>query len=424
MQGVKYLKESTMFATKRFGERDRHIAKNAPDDCIESSADRSLPLTRFPALSSYLLGCVLVSVGIFTSATGGSWDITNHLLNKPESFFSPPHAMLYAGVASAILGCVLMSRSRKYVYGVYRSSYTSTRLVITGITMLVIAGPVDFVWHSAFGLDGLLSPPHFVLLMGMVLSGLGSLIGLTLYTAHDEPNGGPHMANSNSQRHRQISGLLVFGRSNLSIILTTVGVIPVWLSVAGVISMFSLPFSKTQYFDFNPDPSFGAVIATLGYPLLLSFILISSFRLGKERFGIISVTASIYIVVSAATVIIPSESLVQTLPFYILNLVPIIAVDVLLAISKYRISSSIYIVGGAILGSIFFMIQYPLITHVYNEVVTMQAFVWPSLTSSTYFEMFGQVYPLVAVPGAAMGIIGAILANRIMDKNIVRIARA
>jgi hypothetical protein len=64
-----------------------------------------------------------------------------------------------------------------------------------------------------------------------------------------------------------------------------------------------------------------------------------------------------------------------------------------------------------------------LITHVYNEVVTMQTFVWPSLTASTYFEMFGQVYALVAVPGAAMGIIGAILANRILGKNIVRIVK-
>jgi hypothetical protein len=413
-----------MFATKRFGVRDRGTTKNIPEGHIQSSTDPSLPLTRFAAPPSYLVGCILVSLGIFTSATGGSWDITNHLLNKPETFFSTPHAMLYAGVASAILGCTFMYRGRKYIHHLYRSFRTSTRLVITGITMLVVAGPVDFAWHSAFGLDGLLSPPHFVLLMGMVISSLGSLIGLVLYTRRDELNDGSYIANLNSQRHSWVWGLLVFVRSHGSMVLSTLGIIPVWLALAGVIGMFSLPFSKTQYFDFNPDPSFGAVVATLGYPVLLSFILVSSFRLGKDRFGLISVTASIYIAISAVTVIIPNESLVQTLPFYILNLVPIIAVDVLFAIFKYRIPSLNYIIGGAVLGSVFFMMQYPLITHVYNEVITMQAFVWPSLTSSTYFEMFGQVYPLVAVPGATMGIIGAILANRLMAKNIAHIAKS
>lgn len=409
-----------MFATKRFGVRHRHTAKNVPDSYIQSSTGASVSLILFAAPSSYLLGCILVSLGIFVSATGGSWDITNHLLNKPESFFSAPHGMLYAGVASAIVGCVLIFRGRKYMHHIYQSFRTSTRLVITGITMLIVAGPVDFAWHSAFGLDGLLSPPHFVLIMGMVISSVGSLIGLILYTGRDNLNDGSYVENFNSRRHRWIWGSLVFMRSHGFIVLPTLGIIPIWLVLAGVIGMFSLPFSKTQYFDFNPEPIVGAVVATLGYPVLLSFILISSFRLGKDRFGIISITASIYMVVSAITVIIPNVSLVQTLPFYILNLVPIIAVDVMFTISKNRIPSIAYIIGGAVFGSVFFMMQYPLITHVYNEVVSMQEFLWPSLTSSTYFGMFGQVYTLVAVPGAAMGIIGAILGNRIMAKNIVR----
>jgi hypothetical protein len=139
--------------------------------------------------------------------------------------------------------------------------------------------------------------------------------------------------------------------------------------------------------------------------------------LGKNKFGVISITGSIYLAVSAATVIIPNESLISTLPFYIINLIPIIAVDVLLAISKYRFLYSISL-SGAILGSIFFMVQYPLITHVYNEVVTKQAFVWPSLTSSIYFGMIGNIYPLIVVPGIAMGIIGAITANRIVAHRI------
>ena len=38
----------------------------------------------------FLSGNILTSLGILLVTVGGSWDITNHLLNKPETFFSPP----------------------------------------------------------------------------------------------------------------------------------------------------------------------------------------------------------------------------------------------------------------------------------------------------------------------------------------------
>ena len=414
-----------MFATKRFGNRERYSTNNAPKDGIESTTDSRLSAFPLPARLRYIVGCILVSLGIFVSATGGSWDITNHLLNKPESFFSPPHGMLYAGVASAILGCVVLSRECKYTHGFYQSFHNATTLVIIGITMLVVAGPVDFAWHSAFGLDGLLSPPHFVLLMGMVISSLGSLIGLIVSTGTEDIKHRSYVAHVNSLHDRRFfSACLIFMRPHVAMYLTIMGIIPMWLSLAGVISMFSLPFSKTQYFDFNPEPSVGAVVATVGYPVLLSLMLISSFRLGKNKFGVISLTALVYVLIGAVTVIIPNESLIPTLPFYLFNLVPIVAVDALLTTAKSRFAYPIYIIGGAILGSVFFMMQYPLITHVYNEVVTRQAFVWPSMTSSIYFGMIGQIYPLVAVPGATMGIIGAMLANSIVHKKFLSIAKS
>src|SRR5215216_2940105 len=148
-----------MFATKRFGVRDRGTTKNIPEGHIQSSTGPSLPLTRFAVPPSYLVGCILVSLGIFTSATGGSWDITNHLLNKPETFFSPPHAVLYSGVASAVVGTVLVFSASRSGDGATGKMIWPVKLVIAGVVMLISAAPVDFGWHSAFGLDGLLSPP-------------------------------------------------------------------------------------------------------------------------------------------------------------------------------------------------------------------------------------------------------------------------
>jgi amino acid transporter len=55
----------------------------------------------------FLIGSILTSFGILLVTVGGSWDITNHLLSKPETFFSPPHALMYSGVAVTLIGVIL-----------------------------------------------------------------------------------------------------------------------------------------------------------------------------------------------------------------------------------------------------------------------------------------------------------------------------
>ena len=56
----------------------------------------------------FLFSNLVISFGILLVTVGGEWDITNHLLNKPETFFAPPHALLYTGVAIALIGTVVM----------------------------------------------------------------------------------------------------------------------------------------------------------------------------------------------------------------------------------------------------------------------------------------------------------------------------
>jgi hypothetical protein len=48
-----------------------------------------------------------MSLGILLVTVGGSWDITNHVLNKPESFVSIPHGVMYSGVAMSLIGTVI-----------------------------------------------------------------------------------------------------------------------------------------------------------------------------------------------------------------------------------------------------------------------------------------------------------------------------
>ena len=102
-----------------------------------------------------------------------------------------------------------------------------------------------------------------------------------------------------------------------------------------------------------------------------------------------------FIVINICTSILPNEYLVSTLPFYVLNILPIFAADILLTkvsadsgkhnssngkekeIGKY--------LAGAILGLTFFTMYFPLITHTYNEVLPNPQPVWPSLTSTDIF---------------------------------------
>lgn len=361
-----------------------------------------------------ITGYILVSLGVLLSASSGSWDITNHLLNRPETFFSPPHAGLYLGVAIVLSGSIMMLRYYRSSSNISNNDHRyinklihlplPMKLVIIGAVMLVSAGPFDFAWHSAFGLDGLLSPSHSVLTIGMAISSIGALLGML--SSNNDQN------DQNNNKSHAVSPILI-----------VIGIIPVWIIVSGLIHMVSLPFSDTEYFKFNPDPTLAAIIATLAFPFIVSFILFSSFELSvrsgrtKGMFGILSITGAIFIIINLSTAILTNEHLIPTIPFYILNIIPIVAVDIILSKLSIPKTKIVNYVAGAILGSTFLMLYYPLITHTYNEVLLNPQTVWPSLTSSIYFKMIDEVYPLIVIPAMATGILGTIISTKLIHQH-------
>jgi hypothetical protein len=393
-----------------------------------------------------ITGYILVSLGVLLSASSGSWDITNHLLNKPETFFSPPHAGIYIGVALVLSGSIMvLSRyyrsssniSDKYHYiDKLIDLPLPMKLVIIGVVMLVSAGPFDFAWHSAFGLDGLLSPSHSVLTIGMAVSSIGALLGM-LSSNNDQNNNDNNKSRkfntsiTNSSSFSSSSSIVDSTNNDdnntshaVSPILIIIGIIPIWITVSGLIHMASLPFSDTEHFNFNPDPTLAAIIATLAFPFIVSFILFSSFQLSvrsrrtKRMFGILSITGIVFIIINLTTAILTNEYLIPTIPFYILNIIPIVAVDILLSKLSTPKTKIVNYIAGAVIGSIFFMLYYPLITHTYNEVLPNSQTVWPSLTSSIYFKMIDKIYPLMVIPAAVTGIMATIISSKlIQDKN-------
>jgi hypothetical protein len=69
-------------------------------------------------------------------------------------------------------------------------------------------------------------------------------------------------------------------------------------------------------------------------------------------------------------------------------------------------------VSGAIFGSTFYFLYYPLITYTYNE-VTINKLMWPSLTSLIYFEMMPLIAPFLIISGAIVGALAVKFAQKI-----------
>ncbi|MGH9963471.1 MAG: hypothetical protein ACRD5E_01395 [Nitrososphaeraceae archaeon] len=379
---------------------------------------------------------LIISLGILLTASSGSWDITNHLLNRPETFFSPPHAGLYSGVVLVLFGSLMTYRYHRHSSKISdiiknkKSLPIYLRLVIVGIIMLMSAGPLDFAWHTAFGLDGLLSPPHVVLTMGLVLCSIGAFLGLI---SKNNYYPGRMRTKTNMKTMTNDDNYFIVGmknrsrnditaRTKRSLLYIIIAITAIWITVSGIIHMVSLPFSDTDFFKFNPNPLLAGLIATLCFPFLVSFILFTSWEITK-KFGMLSASGMVFIFINLVTTILPNENLVPMIPFYLLNVIPIILIDVSLSLPALGISSPILLsqtrkkivkmLAGIVLGLTFFMLYFPLITHTYNEVSINPQPVWPSVTASIYFEMIGEMFPLLVVSSMAAGILGVVVSSKL-----------
>ena len=108
----------------------------------------------------------------------------------------------------------------------------------------------------------------------------------------------------------------------------------VFLMVAvGLMLMFTLPFSKGQYFNFNPDP-FSAIFASIVLmPFVMGLCLFSISSSTKIPFIFTSISATI-ITIQASATIISNSYFIGLFPFYVLNILPAILLDVILL--KYK----------------------------------------------------------------------------------------
>lgn len=126
--------------------------------------------------------------GKLLGAWGLTWDIRWHLLIGRDSFWIPPHLMMYGGITAGLLvafGVLALdtaaARRGLRPRGAFTiAGVTSTRgmhLAAWGLALVVLAAPIDDLWHRLFGLDVTLwSPPHLLGLLGSAINTLGALV--------------------------------------------------------------------------------------------------------------------------------------------------------------------------------------------------------------------------------------------------------
>ena len=117
---------------------------------------------------------------------GVGWDIRWHLVIGRDSFWIAPHVMTYASVVvvcAIALGVLVVEtwrRSKALPDTLVIAGLRGTRgfhLTWWGMVVVILAAPIDDLWHRLFGLDVTLwSPPHLLGLAGSQIANLGALL--------------------------------------------------------------------------------------------------------------------------------------------------------------------------------------------------------------------------------------------------------
>jgi hypothetical protein len=121
---------------------------------------------------------------------GVRWDIQWHVRIGRDSFWIPPHLMTYTGVSLIVLlsfGVLFWETYVASATGSGRDPGTMRILGLTGtrgyhiaawgVSVTVMAAPIDDLWHRLFGLDVTIwSPPHLMGFLGGLLNTVGCLL--------------------------------------------------------------------------------------------------------------------------------------------------------------------------------------------------------------------------------------------------------
>jgi hypothetical protein len=163
----------------------------------------------------------LGALAMTSAAIGEEWDASWHRSIGRDTFFTPAHMMIYlCGIFAAIAGVWLIvecTGDRNPVLRAASVRIFGLRAPIGvfvagwgGLAMLT-AGPFDWWWHQAYGLDvQLVSPPHVLLVLGIRVVDLGIL--LLAVAAMNRNVGDPELFQNRQRLVLYLGGLIITGQ--------------------------------------------------------------------------------------------------------------------------------------------------------------------------------------------------------------------
>ena len=116
--------------------------------------------------------CIVIAFGF-----GENWDRHWHVTNPVESFFIPPHILIYGFDLLGALSAIITLRYKDVLRGTrVRGIPVSLGVLLLGYSIEVLSGLFDGIWHSAFGLDEtVMSFPHQMIGSGAAVITLGAV---------------------------------------------------------------------------------------------------------------------------------------------------------------------------------------------------------------------------------------------------------
>lgn len=109
----------------------------------------------------------LITAALFTAVLAGTWDVWWHGALGRESFWSPPHLLLYSSVTVAI---------STGIYAWWKTREKMWRRFALILLLIPASAPLDELWHRAFGVEPVnsplivWSPPHVALALALIAS--------------------------------------------------------------------------------------------------------------------------------------------------------------------------------------------------------------------------------------------------------------
>ena len=341
----------------------------------------------------YTLGVI----GALLQIAGAHWDFSWHHLGLVETFFTPAHLVLYAGVALTLLaGIIGIIKFRNLIFA------KPERMLLVGLYILLIggalqlfAGGFDSWWHDNFGFDPFLfTPSHIPSVIGFLLSGIGVAMGsIRLFQ---------------SQRTGLRLGKL-FGSSRWLQALVVVALVTLWLDFNTIIYLvtdsngIAYTFQLSNEFDSSDHTSpisfvVGVVaLAATGVLVLFTAKKILKFKGAATAVAVISVAIIVITNLGFTSLVLTGtpegSEIVSFIPLYVSFLIPVFLFDMLLKDSHKK---RWIILTSALIG--------PFASYLDGS--------WYSLGLWTQSS---EMIPLLILPMSAAGVIAALLVPRFVN---------